>query len=160
MASNHERLVSDRLADAGIECYYPYVTVRSRDGRRDVEKKFFPGYVFGRLNLAERSPIFIPQVVRILGFGNEPTPIPEPEIEACRTMITAAPASTVVEPCPYLATGERVRIISGPLRGLVGFVVFAKPGTARVVVSVTMLQRSISAEVDIRAVVMEEERAA
>lgn len=149
VASNTERLVRDRLAEtAGIEAFYPFVPVTSKDGRRITEKKFFPGYVFARFELAERTPVIqLPQVIQILGMGgHRAASIPNHEIEAVRQMVQSASAS--VTPCPYVASGTAVTVTAGPLRGLEGFVVYAAEGHSRVVVSVQMLQRSISAEVD------------
>lgn len=148
VASNCERQVADRLEEAAVENYYPHLIAKSRDGRRDIEKKFFPGYLFARFTWTDRTPVVrIPQVIQILGFTrSHPVPIPEIEIEAVRSLISLAPAT--VQPCSFWAAGEHVRIKSGPLRDLTGFVVYSKAGSARVVVSVTMLARSISAEVD------------
>jgi transcription antitermination factor NusG len=73
--------------------------------------------------------------------------IPEVEIAAVRLMVSA-PAVQSVAAAPYVATGDRVIVRRGPLAGLEGFVVYVPKGKPRVVVSVTMLGRSVSAEVD------------
>ena len=57
VASNAELLVADRLDQAVVESSYPHVITRSRNGRRDVERKFFPGYVFVRFDLDTRTPV-------------------------------------------------------------------------------------------------------
>ena len=51
------------------------------------------------------------------------------------------------QPWPYLAVGDRVRIESGPLRELQGSVVKHK-GHHRLVLHVTLLQRSVAVEID------------
>ncbi len=51
------------------------------------------------------------------------------------------------QPWPFLAVGDRVRIDSGPLRGLDGIVVKLKENH-RLVVSVTLLRRSVAVEID------------
>ena len=47
-----------------------------------------------------------------------------------------------------LREGQRVRIDQGPLLGLEGVVIKKKKNEWRIVVSVTLLQRSIATEVD------------
>lgn len=145
--SNFEKLVALQLERVGIEPFYPHLLVKSKDNRREVERKFFPGYVFGHFDFRDRQPVLeIPQVVKILGWdARHPVAIPDQEIEAVRTMVNA-PVSNI-EPYPYMSEGDRIQVAKGPLAGLDGFVVYVK-NRARVVVSVTMLARSISAEVD------------
>lgn len=145
--SNYEHLVAVQLERAGVEAFYPHMLEPSRDRRREIEKKFMPGYVFGHFELSERTPIVaIPQVVRILGWGARPAAIPDDEIEGVRKIVSFPKIVTPGE-CEYVAEGDLVRVCRGPLTGLEGFVVHRKNST-RIVVSVTMLGRSIAAEVD------------
>lgn len=145
VASCTEAIVAESLEDAGIEAYYPSATVKSaRQYRPAFEKPFFPGYVFSRFDLTERTPVIrIPQVIRILGSGHEPEVIPDSEIDGVKIMT----ASAIASPCPFLAHGVRVVIRTGRLAGVEGIVVRLKNKT-RVVVSIKMLERSCSAEVD------------
>jgi transcription antitermination factor NusG len=141
-----EGLVTERIESAGIEAFYPHVIPKRPKGHtRDSETKFMPGYVFSYFSLAERTPIIgIREVVSILGFGAHAVPVPLVEIAAVK-LITKFPELAM--PCAFVHTGDRVQVAKGPLRGLEGFVVYSKSVT-RVIVSVAMLGRSISAEVD------------
>jgi transcription antitermination factor NusG len=144
--SNTESLVRDKLAICGIEGFYPHLAGKSRDGLRETELKFMPGYVFGRFAIEEKTPVVaINQVVSILGFGRHAIAIPDSEIAAVKLIVSFP--SLAPEPCAYVAEGDRVRVRGGPLAGLEGYVCYMKNRT-RVIVSVTMLARSISAEVD------------
>jgi transcription antitermination factor NusG len=144
--SNHEYLVALRLERAGIESFYPHLVHKSKDNKRDTELKFMPGYVFARFDIEEKTPVVeIEQVVSILGVGRHAIAIPDVEIAAVK-LITSFPELNP-SPCSYLAEGDRVRVLSGPLRDLEGYVCFVK-NTRRLVISVTMMARSISAEVD------------
>ena len=144
VASCTEAIVHTKLMDAGVEAYYPSTTVEARQYRPEFQRPFFPGYVFGRFELSERTPVIrIPQVIRILGSGHEPTVIPDSEIDGIKIMS----ASAIASPCPFLAHGVRVLIRSGRLAGVEGIVVRLKNKT-RVVVSINMMERSCSAEVD------------
>jgi transcription antitermination factor NusG len=143
--SNFEGLVAMKLDGAGIESFYPHLDTKSKDGKRDTELRFMPGYVFSRFDLEEKTPVVaISQVVSILGAGRHAIPIPDEEIAAVK-LITSFPS--LAQPCAYVFAGDRVRVRGGPLAGLEGYVAYSK-NLVRVVVSVEMLHRSISAEVD------------
>ena len=60
-----------------------------------------------------------------------------------------AESSALAEPCPYLSEGSIVSLEDGPLRGLRGRLV-SSGLDSRVVVSITLLQRSVAVMVDRR----------
>lgn len=105
----------------------------------------FGGYLFVELDSMRFTPILeAPGVVRIIGFGGEPTPIPDSEIRAVQRLAASGlPAS----PHPYLKAGDRVRIRGGPLDQLEGTLQRIR-NQWRFVLSVEMLQRAVSVEVD------------
>jgi transcription antitermination factor NusG len=145
--SNCEQIVARKLDADGIENFYPHAVTKSRDGRREIEQKFMPGYVFSRFDLAQRAHIVaITQVVGILGSGRHAIAIPEGEIESVRRIVSFPEA----EPCPYFFTGQKVRVKHGALTGLEGHVLHSQKRTF-VVVSLTAMERSIRAEVDPRS---------
>jgi transcription termination/antitermination protein NusG len=160
--SNTEHQVAARLRYNALEAFYPHYLAKSRDKRRDVERKFFPGYVFVRCDLKLRHPaVGIPQVVGIVGLGpNHPVPLSDSEIESVR-ILAASPLASVSAPCPYLKNGDKVRIKWGPLVGLEGFVLRDKRKT-RIVISIDALGQSRAVEVEREAVecVVEQKRRA
>jgi transcription antitermination factor NusG len=105
----------------------------------------FPGYVFVRMALQDRSQVLqVPGVACLVGFDGRPAALPADEIETLRS----DPLRNVnVQPHPYLAVGHRVTLRSGPLVGLNGILVRHKTG-ARFVVSVDLIQRSVVVELD------------
>ena len=86
----------------------------------------------------------VPGIVRLLGFNGHLAPLSDEEMQALRDGLNG---SLHAEPCPYLATGRRVRIKAGPLRGLDGVLARKKTGF-RFVLSLELIQRSIAVEVD------------
>jgi transcription antitermination factor NusG len=56
------------------------------------------------------------------------------------------------EPHPFLTVGRRVRISGGPFTGLEGILKRRKNGL-RVVVSLSLIQRSVAVDVDVADVV-------
>ena len=51
------------------------------------------------------------------------------------------------EPHPYLAVGQLVQIEQGALAGLIGLIAEVK-GNSRLILSINLLMRSVSAEID------------
>ena len=93
---------------------------RSSDGTKQIELPLFLGYVFCRFDFLNRSQILtVPGVNGVAGFGPRITPIAESELESLRTVLNSGRAC---EPCPFIATGNRARVESGPLAGTEGFV--------------------------------------
>jgi transcription antitermination factor NusG len=145
--SNHERLASAVLQSKGYEQYLPVYRGRRRWSDRIVEsdRPLFPGYIFCRFDAQKRLPIVsTPGVVSVVGFGNEPAPISDTEIEAVRSVLHSGLGA---EPCPFLSEGQRIRVRRGSLEGLEGILV-KKKSDWRIVVSVAMLQRSVAVEID------------
>jgi transcription antitermination factor NusG len=145
--SNFEWVAAQALRERGFEENLPSYRSRRRwsDRVKEVEAPLFPGYLFCRFNLQNRLPILTaPGVLHIVGSGKIPQPVDEQELLAVRTL---ARSGSPVTPWPFLRTGQRVELEYGPLAGLEGILVAVK-NVSRIVVSVSLLQRSISAEVD------------
>lgn len=129
-----------------VDSYLPLFEKVSRwkDRMARVQLPLFPGYVFVRIPLREKVKVLESSgVLRLVGFNGHPTPLPEGEIETLKTYLAFRKA----EPFPYLATGKRIEVQTGPLTGLEGVVVRRK-GKTRVVVSIDSIQRSIAIELE------------
>jgi transcription antitermination factor NusG len=145
--SGRERLSAKHLSERGYEVFLPRYGERRRwsDRIKVVERALFAGYVFCRLTPEVFGKIVTaPGVVRIVGDGARPLPIPPREIEAIQR-ITALQLAT--EPWPVPQVGQRVRIEVGPLCGIEGVVTTVR-NQRRLVVSVSLLQRAVAIEID------------
>lgn len=111
-----------------------------------LDAPLFPGYVFARFEYPSlRVPVLRVVGVRtIVGFGSAPTPLPEAEISTIQTLVNSV---FPLRPWPFLKAGQRVRVEHGPLRGVEG-IILEQRDEWRMVVSVELLQRSISVLVD------------
>jgi transcription antitermination factor NusG len=151
-ASGREKFVSGQLQAKGYEEFLPVYRTRRQwsDRVKDVELPLFPGYLFCRFDFNQRLPILVtPGVKTIVGFGKAPTPVSESEIENLRKVVASGAAA---EPHhAYVAVGERVRIREGSLAGVEGILVDVK-NSWRIVLSVELLQRSVSVELDRAAI--------
>ncbi|MGB7728423.1 MAG: UpxY family transcription antiterminator [Candidatus Acidiferrum sp.] len=146
--SRREGFVATYLEGQGFECFLPLYKSKRRwsDRVKEVEQPLFPGYLFCRLDLSNRGPLLMaPGVQQIVGVGRTPMPVEEREIESIRQVQSSGLPSL---PWPYMHVGEKVRVNYGSFVNLEGILVNFK-GSNRVVLSVTMLQRSVAMEIDL-----------
>ena len=135
------------LSGKGYETFLPtYKAKRRRNARlSEINALLFPGYVFCQFDATKRLPILItPGVIAVVGRGRVPLPVDDSEIAAIQTVVSSGFRA---EPWPYLELGQKVRIQSEVLNGLEGILINFK-GNHRIVVSVTLLRRSVALEID------------
>jgi transcription antitermination factor NusG len=146
--ARHEKRVEEQLQRKSVETLLPlYETVRRwKNGRHRVQFPLFPGYAFVRIALKDRLVVMkVPGVVRLVGFDGKPMPLPEEEMEGLRRGLAAG---VDARPHPFLTSGRRVQVVSGPLQGMRGILVRRK-SRLRVVISLDLIMRSMIADVDI-----------
>ena len=146
-SARHEKRVHQRFAERSVESFLPlYETInRWKDRRVRVQLPLFPGYIFAHLDLVERLKVLqVAGVARFVNFGGVAIPVPTAEIESLRAGLIGG---LRVEPHPYLKVGRRARVKSGPLQGLVG-ILLRKKNLERFIISLDLIQRSISVEID------------
>ncbi|HWR50074.1 MAG TPA: transcription termination/antitermination NusG family protein [Bryobacteraceae bacterium] len=143
-----EKTIALILEHKGHRGFVPMCCSRERRSDRivETEEPLFPGYLFCRFDLNDRRvPILTtPGVIRILGVGNTPSPVADEEVAAIQRIVSSGlPA----QKWRYVDAGSAVQIMSGSLAGVKGLFVKAKNGD-RLVVSVTLLRRSVAVEID------------
>ncbi|MGB8509275.1 MAG: UpxY family transcription antiterminator [Pyrinomonadaceae bacterium] len=144
--SNYEKITANLLEAKGFEQYLPLYQVRKLWSDRVMESSLplFPGYVFCKFDARCRTPILSTHgVVSIVSFAGQPALIADEEIKAVQAVLRS---ERLTEPCPYLCEGQLIRINRGPLAGLEGILV--KKRNWRIVISIQILRRSVSVEVD------------
>jgi transcription termination/antitermination protein NusG len=143
----HEKTAQQILSHKGFETFLPlHARLHRYEGRqREFCLPLFPGYLFCRFDPQASMPVLTtPSVSRVAGAGRKPLPVDAAELESLRI---AAASPFRLTPHPYLQTGSKVRIEQGPLEGVVGTVLEEKD-SQRLVLSITMLQRSVAVVLD------------
>ena len=143
----YEKLATLMLTNKGYETLLPLYKCRRRrpDRYKEIQLPMFPGYLFCQFDPNARLPILTtPGVLHVVGSGRAPISIDRAEMEAVRHL---AQSQLRAEPHPYLEVGQKVYIQEGPLVGTVG-ILLAKKNSHRVIISVTLLRRSVSVEID------------
>jgi len=142
-----ESSVAGHMADHGFESFLPrYNSKRQWSDRvKDIAVPLFPGYVFCRFEKSSRHRVDrIPGVRGLVGFGRELAVVDGLELDSIKAVVGAG---MLVQPWPFLDVGRRVSIERGPLKGLSGIVERTK-GTFRLVLSVSLLNRSVAVEIE------------
>lgn len=144
--SRHERIVASAVRHKGFEEFLPLYRWRQTwsDRLKWVEMPLFPGYVFCRLDPEYRLPLLtIPGVLGVVSFGKVPAPLDEGEVASIQAAVRS---ELVAEPVSFLEAGQRVRLVRGPLAGIEGLI--EATARHRIVVSLTVLKRSIAVDIE------------
>lgn len=152
--SRHEQRVSERLANKSMHVFYPTMEVWSqwKDRKKKIWKPLFPGYLFVELELTRPSWVEVlktPGVADLLGYTDEPTPVPREQVLSVQTVLAAG---VPVRPHPYLNVGDKVIVVEGPLKGAIGIFTGFDQTRGKLIVSVDLLCRSVEVELESRAV--------
>ena len=145
--SRWESSTTTLLSGKGYQTFLPtFKTEKRWRGRpRKVDAPLFPGYVFCQFDALNRLPVLVtPGVLSVVGRGRIPVPVEDSEIDAVHRVVSSGFRA---EPWPYLEIGQQVRIQDGALNGLEGILISFR-GSRRVVVSVSLLCRSVALDID------------
>ncbi len=144
--SRHEKQVAQRIAAQSLEAFLPVHCSRHlwKNGvHANVELPLFPCYLFAKASVYDRLRLLrLPGVLGFAASSAHPTPIADADMQLLR----AATEQLRAEPHPYLAAGDWVRIVAGPLAGMEG-VLTRKKNEYRVVLSIEAIMRSMVVEV-------------
>jgi transcription antitermination factor NusG len=143
--SRQEKGLARHLAGQGVGFYLPQSEKEvRRQGRTFVSHlPLFPGYLFFRgAGQARRAALQSHLIVQVLPVHDQG----RLDAELAGLWRMQREGLTLV-PHPYLGPGDEVEVSDGPLRGTRGTVLREK-GRLKLVVSVSLLRRSVAAELD------------
>lgn len=148
--SRFEQKVHDGICGKSIEVFLPRIQVMSRrkDRRKKILVPLIPGYVFVRTGMDPEEHLNILKtvgVVRMIGFKGKPVPAKEEEITS---LMILDGTDRTVQNRTFMNKGDRVMIMEGPLKGLVGFYIGHREKSDKVVVSVELLKRSMEVDIE------------
>ena len=147
--ARHEKRIECSLRESGIESFLPLITEVHHwsDRRKEVTLPLFPCYVFVRIPAEPGARLRVlrsPGVLAFVGQHGHGAAIPDQEIEGVRSVIGQAGRYFA---SPFLKAGQRVRIRGGALDGVEG-ILSSHKGAATLVVSVELIQRSVSVVIE------------
>ena len=123
--SRSEKKVLSQLEERGMEAYLPLVTKVKQwsDRRKKIEEPLFKSYVFVRSNAKEYLPILnVYGVMRFVMFEKEAVVVPDNQIVAIKRFVEDYEHGEEykMQNKEELKVGQKVRIINGPMKDLVG----------------------------------------
>lgn len=107
--------------------------------RRILTKKFFPGYILIKMEMADDSWHVVrhtPGVFGFIGERNKPTPLKEEDVENILRQIGTG--ATKIRPAYEFVVGESVRVTEGPFATFIGVVeeIGLKKETVRIMLNI------------------------
>ncbi len=146
--------IDHRVETMGMSDYIFDVIVPSEEEvevkegkRKTIERRVFPGYMLVNMILTDDSWFVVrntPGVTGFVGMGNEPTPLPEAEVDKIlQRMEAEAPRIKV-----SFKVDQKVRIIDGPFNDFIGNVSEIDMERAKVRVMVSFFGRETPVELD------------
>jgi transcriptional antiterminator RfaH len=142
--TRREQLLCEQLRIRQIDTFYPCINVRPVNPRARKTQPYFPGYVFGRVDLEHdgRSMLdWIPGAIGIVNFGGEPAPISDHLVDTLHRHLDSINAS-VRELWDGFQRGDVVAIQGGPFAGYEAIFDARLPGRERVEVLLKILSDS------------------
>ena len=139
---HHEKKVAERLDKMGIENFVPVQQEVHQwsDRRKVVESVLLPMMVFVHADPKERKEVLSLSTVSrymVLRGESAPTVIPDDQMARFRFMLDYSEDLISMNSSP-LSRGEKVRVIKGPLMGLVGELVMVD-GKSKIAVRLDIL---------------------
>src|SRR5829696_3115649 len=137
-----ERFLCEQLRLRHIETFFPCIRMRPAKPRIPKFQAYFPGYVFGHVDLEAygRSILeWIPGAIKIVNFGGEPVPVQDYLINTLRQHLESINTIDTKESNNF-HHGDVVGIHGGPFDGFEGIFNTRLPGRDRVEVLLRMLE--------------------
>ena len=137
-----EELLCEQLRLREVEVFSPQIRVLPVNPRARKIKPYFPGYVFGFVDLEQVGRSFldwIPGAVGIVNFGGEPAPVSDHLIATLRQHLEIINASTISSSRGF-QSGDIVDVRWGPFAGYEAVFDALLPGRDRVKVLLKMLE--------------------
>lgn len=137
-----EDLLCEQLRLREIEIFFPILRVRPVNPRARKVKPYFPGYVFGRVDLESvgRSIMdWLPGAVGIVSFGGDPAAVPDELVSTLRQHVDLLNASNGKDAAKY-RPGDVVAIQGGPFSGYEAIFDAQLPGRDRVEVLLKLIE--------------------
>ncbi len=154
---NVKMALEERIASSGLKEYFGEIVVPKEDiiektakgGKKKVKRKFFPGYIFIKMNVNTDSWHLLKATPKVTGFVGDqlnPMPVDESEMEKIVAQITEG----VKRPKAKIefSKGDGVKIIEGAFSGFNGIINEIKPDKSKLEVLVSIFGRATPVELD------------
>ncbi len=157
--SGSEKKVSETIREQaikkGLEDRFEEVIVPTekvvdivKGQKKEIERKFFPGYVLIKMDLSDETWHLVKNTPRVSGFLGGKKPVPMTEGEAKRIVEQLQEGFTSPKSNVSYETGEEVRVVDGPFASFNGTVEEVDEEKNRLKVMVMIFGRSTPVELE------------
>lgn len=149
--SQHESIAGEELAYKGFEIFLPLQEKLSKrkDRKKILKTPLFPGYLFIHTEMNTENYIRIVRsrgVVQVLGYHmGTAKAIEDYEIASIKTILEG---SIPLQKHPYIPEGASVRVVNGPMKGVVG-ILRQHRGKRHIIVQIQLLKQAVSCEMEV-----------
>jgi len=153
-----KQLLEDRMRINGLEHLFgeiiiPQETVTElvKGERKEVKKKFFPGYVIVQMVLNEHSWHLVKETPKVSGFVGGDTEFPEPlsDAEVQRILSQVEHGSAAVSGKGQFEVGDMVTVKDGAFVGFKGTVDEVRPEKGKIKILISIFGREQKVDFDI-----------
>lgn len=146
-----QRLISSDILE---RCFIPYYEQKKRfQGKRHIQERIlFPGYVFliaENLEQLAESLRKVTGMTRLLGTGDEIIPLSQEEVEL---LLKLGKEEQLVTMSTGIIENDQVRILTGPLQGMEGYIRKINRHKRKAWVSIEMFGRSVDMEIGLEII--------
>jgi transcriptional antiterminator RfaH len=143
-----EKIVSSELERKGIEVFLPLIKKRQQwsDRKKWVDFPLFPSYLFARIEL--KNSIFILStrgVNTIVKFGDRAIIVDNKVVNSLRL---ALEGGYDLHQIKYFTIGDQVKVIDGPMKGVLGIVKTKNNDDNRLVIKIDALQQAVAMHIN------------
>lgn len=121
--SRAEKRVHALLLERGYDAYLPLVTQMKQwsDRMKKVEEPLFKSYLFVRADIRKYYDVLgLPGIVKFISFENKAVVVPENQINAIKKYCNDYTEDDATPEEAELHEGQLVKIVGGPMAGLIG----------------------------------------
>jgi transcription elongation factor/antiterminator RfaH len=149
--ARREQFAQEQLAHRGVVTFLPRILETPRGNGKAAIAPLFPGYLFVHIDIEEQyfNVAWTPGVRKFIGFGELPSPLDDAVVQFLQERTGR---EGILSARPVFHSGEMVRIIRGPLEGLVGIIESPGSGRGRVRVLMELLRRQTRVEVPLHII--------
>jgi transcriptional antiterminator NusG len=154
------QIIREKAAKQGIADHFGEILIPTeevieikRGQRKQVEKKFMPGYVLVQMHMSDDAWHLVTAIDRVTGFlgaGKKPTPITEKEAQKLINQGKGNADGSEKKPRSLITydIGDSVRVTDGPFNSFTGTVEEVDEDRQRVKVSVSIFGRATPVELE------------
>ncbi len=145
-----ERIRSHKMEDQFGEILIPAESVVElvKGQKQTRSRKFFPGYIFVRMTLTEKTWHLVKGASKVTGFIGGQKPAEVPEVEVARVTQQMATGAEKPKPKVRFSTGENVVVVDGPFSSFNGTVEEINEEKGKIKVLVSIFGRPTPVELD------------